>query len=77
VSDADPFKYAESNQLGNDMGKVGFSGSVSLSFSNPMTGPVAVRNLTTPILITIAHLPLVENASIECRYNTTTQQNIN
>jgi hypothetical protein len=77
VSDADPFKYAESTQFGNDTGKVGFSGSVSLSFSNPMTGPVAVRNLATPILITIAHLPLAENASIECRYNTTTQQNIN
>jgi hypothetical protein len=73
VSDADPFKYAEADQ-GNGTGKVGFSGSVSLSFSKPVTGPVVVRNLTTPILITIVHPPLAENASIECRYNTTTQQ---
>jgi hypothetical protein len=68
VSDSDPFKYAESNQTADSAGKKGISGSVSLSFSSPATGAVTVANLSIPILITIPHPPMPDNATIECRY---------
>ena len=68
VFGADPFKYAESNQTGNLLGKKGFSCSVSLSFSSPVTGAVNVTNLSTPILITIPHPPTLDNEILECRY---------
>jgi hypothetical protein len=68
VSDSDPFKYAESNQTANSTGKVGISGSVSLKFSSPLTGAVTVKNLSTPINITIPHPPLLGNETVECRY---------
>jgi hypothetical protein len=68
VSDSDPFKYAESNQTANSTGKIGISGSVSLKFSSPVTGAVTVKNLSTPILITIPHPTMLDNETIECRY---------
>ena len=68
VSASDPFKYAESNQTANSMGKVGVSGSVSLSFSSPASGVLAVTNLSAPILITIPHPPLLDNSTVECRF---------
>jgi hypothetical protein len=68
VSDSNPFKYAESNQTVNSTGKVSISGSVSLKFSSPVTGAVTVANLSIPILITIPHLPMLDNETVECRY---------
>ena len=68
VSDSDPFKYAESNQTANSTGKGSFSGTVSLSFSSPVLGAVTVTNLSTPILITIPHTPLLDNSTVECRF---------
>ena len=68
VSNSDPFKYAESNQMANSTGKKGFSSSVSLSFSSPVTGAVTVTNLSIPILITIPHPPMLDNETVECRY---------
>jgi hypothetical protein len=68
VSDKDPFKYVESNQTADSTGKKSFSGSVSLRFSSPLTGVVTVTNLSVPILITIPHPPILNNATVECRY---------
>jgi hypothetical protein len=68
VSDSDPFKYAESNQTANSTGKVSISGSVSLKFSSPVRGAVTVTNLSIPILITIPHPTMLNNATVECRY---------
>jgi hypothetical protein len=68
ASAADLFKYAESNQMANSTFKVGLSGTVSLKFSSPVTGAVTVTNLSIPILITIPHLPIRDNETVECRY---------
>jgi hypothetical protein len=67
VSEQNPNKFAEVNQTGNQTGKVGLGGSVSLTFSQS-GAERAVSGLEKPILITIPHPPLAEGEVAECRY---------
>jgi hypothetical protein len=67
VSDRNANTFSEFNQTGNQTGKVGIGGSVSLSFSqNGAARPV--KGLVTPIMITIPHPPMDNETFIECRY---------